>query len=142
LTLAMQSMPEEDRDRVAGAGWHLADARAATRDCASFREFIQRSAGELTVVKQIYAGVPSGWFSDRSACCLASGRPVVMQRTGFERWLPTGQGLFAFDDIDGAAAALAAIDADPAGHSSGARAIAEKHFDGHRVLADLLKQVM
>lgn len=142
LTLAMQSMPGDACERFTGAGWEMADAEAASRDCRSFRDFVQNSAGEISAVKQIYAGLPSGWFSDRSACYLASGRPVVMQRTGFEQWLPTGRGLFSFDDLDGAAAALATIDADPQGNAAAARGIAEKHFDSHRVLSELLDRVM
>jgi hypothetical protein len=142
LMLAMQSMPADARQRFTAAGWELASAESASRDCRAFRDFVQASAGELSAVKPIYAGVPSGWFSDRSACYLATGRPVVMQRTGFERWLPTGKGLFAFDDLDQAAAALAKIDTDPPAHAAAARDIAQRFFDSQKVLSDLLAAVM
>jgi hypothetical protein len=142
LMLAMQSMPAEARQRFTEAGWELANAESASRDCRSFRDFVQSSAGELSAVKPIYAGVPSGWFSDRSACYLASGRPVVMQRTGFEQWLPTGRGLFAFDNLDQATDALTQIDSDPAAHATAARDIAERYFDANQVLSELISCVM
>jgi hypothetical protein len=142
LMLAMQSMPADARQRFAEAGWEIGNAESASRDCRSFQDFVQTSAGEVSAVKSIYAGVPSGWFSDRSACYLASGRPVVMQRTGFEQWLPTGRGLFAFDDLDGAAAALAQIEADPIGHATAARDVADCYFDANKVLPDLLSRIM
>ena len=82
-----------------------------------------------------------GWFSDRSVCYLASGRPVVAQETGYSRYLPTGEGLLSFTDIDEAAAALATVRSDPARHARAARAIAEERFDSDRVLTDLLERV-
>jgi glycosyltransferase involved in cell wall biosynthesis len=115
---------------------------AATRTTDSFREFVAASAGEFTVAKQIYVGVPSGWFSDRSACYLATGRPVVTQSTGFEKWLPVGEGLLPFTSINDAAEALNRVADDASRHARAARAIAERHFDSRTVLTELLDAVM
>ena len=142
LTLAMESMPPDVKRQFESRGWTWADAEAATRTTESFREFVAASAGELTVAKEIYAAVPSGWFSDRSACYLATGRPVVTQSTGFEEWLPVGEGLMSFTSGDEAADALDRVSADPARHARAARAIAETHFDARQVLGELLDVII
>jgi hypothetical protein len=142
LHLAMESMPPAQQQQFESHGWTCGNAEAASRTCASFQEFIRASAGEFTVAKQLYNAVPSGWFSDRSACYLASGRPVVTQATGFGRWLPTGAGLFSFENTDEAAAALACVAEDYPSHALAARSIAEKHFDARKVLTELLERVM
>ena len=138
----MQSMPEEASRRFEAAGWHMMDPRAGSGDCRHFQRIIRDSAGELTVAKQIYSGIPSGWFSDRSACYLATGRPVVTQATGFEKWLPTGEGLFSFSSFDEAAAALDRIWSDHHRHRLAARRVASEYFDSNVVLNDLLDRVM
>jgi hypothetical protein len=142
LALAMESMPGDVKCQFESHGWHCIDAEAATRTCQSYQEFISKSAGEFTVVKQIYSGIPSGWFSDRSACYLATGRPVVTQASGFEQWLPAGEGLFAFENVEQAAQALETIRSDPTRHMQAARLIAEEHFDSRRVLGELLSAVL
>lgn len=141
LEMAMASIGKDDSAKFTAQGWTFTDAYEATKSIESFADFIQKRAGELTVAKQIYAGLPSGWFSDRSSCFLASGRPVITQSSGFEKWLPTGEGLFAFSDRDSAAAALREIDKDLPRHAKAARAIAEKYFDSRKVLKDLLDRV-
>jgi hypothetical protein len=142
LTLAMESMPDDMLSAFGSIGWDWADAETATRTTDSFREFVAASAGEFTVAKQIYVGVPSGWFSDRSACYLAIGRPVVTQSTGFEKWLPVGEGLLPFTSINDAAEALNRVADDASRHARAARAIAERHFDSRTVLTELLDAVM
>jgi hypothetical protein len=142
MSLAMQMMPPEQVERFSAHGWRMVDPESASRDCRAYQNFIGDSAGEFTVTKQIYAQLLSGWFSDRSAAYLASGRPVVTQSSGFEQWLPTGEGLFAFEDIDQAAAALQTIASDPPRHTAAARRIAERHFDSRKVLGELLDRVM
>ena len=142
LTLAMESMPGDMRSAFGSMGWGWTDAEDATRTTEAFREFVAESAGEFTVAKEIYAAVHSGWFSDRSACYLATGRPVVTQSTGFEKWLPVGEGLISFTSIDEAADALDRIASDPDRHTLAARAIAEQHFDSRVVLNELLDAVM
>ncbi len=83
----------------------------------------------------------SGWFSDRAACYLAAGRPVITQNTGFGRILPTGKGLFAVRNLDDTVAACAAIAADYDAHARAARQIAEDYFAAPRVLEELLSAV-
>jgi hypothetical protein len=142
MTLGMLAMPGDISERFSRAGWRLVDPQAATLACRSFADFLRNSAGEFTVAKEIYAGLPSGWFSDRSASYLASGRPVVTQATGFDQWLPVGEGLFSFTTADEAAAALTRISTDYPAHAAAARAIAAEHFDAAKVLASLLERVV
>lgn len=142
LRLAMDKLPPITRHSFVANGWEFESPFEASRDPRAFRNFIESSAGELTVAKQIYVDLPSGWFSDRSACYLMCGRPVVTQSSGFEKWLPTGAGLFAFKTIDEAAAALETIHVDHQLHCKAARRIAEEHFDSQKVLQALLDRVM
>ena len=142
LAIGMSSMSIDAKRQFTQHGWRLLDPEAATISCESYQRFIQDSAGEFTVAKEIYAGIPSGWFSDRSAAYLASGRPVVTQSSGFDRWLPTGDGLFSFNTIDDAANALETIAENYSHHSTDARRLAERYFDSKTVLIELLDQVI
>jgi hypothetical protein len=142
MTMGMLSMPTATAATFSIHGWKLVDPEEATASCGSYGDFIRASAGEFTVAKEIYAGLPSGWFSDRSSAYLASGRPVVTQASGFDRWLPTGEGLFSFEDVDQAAGTLNRIASDYETHSRGARNIAEKYFDSSRVLGSLLEAAL
>lgn len=126
-----------DRERLEQHGWSVQDASRLDPP-ARYRDYIRSSAGELTVAKDQYTKLRTGWFSDRSACYLAAGRPVVTQSTGFTSHLPTGEGLFSFDDVDGAAAALEEIAADYPRHAASALEIAREHFAHDRVLPGLL----
>jgi hypothetical protein len=143
LLLALRIHPDEtaDLEALSRCRWSLVDPDEVAGDPIRYRRFVQGSKGELGVAKTGYVVSRCGWFSDRSACYLASGRPVVAQRTGFERFLPTGEGLFVFDDAPGAAAATEEIARDYARHARAARAIAERHFDSARVLPRLLDRV-
>lgn len=105
---------------------------------ARFVDYVAGSAGEFTCANGGYVGTRCGWFPQRSACYLAAGRPVVLQATGFEDALPTGEGLFAVHTAEEAAAAIRAIRADYASHSRAARGIARDHLDSNLVLRDLL----
>jgi len=142
MTMGMASMPPETAKLFRQHGWKLVDPEQASVSCPSFAGFIQASAGEFTVAKEIYAGLPSGWFSDRGAAYLASGRPVVTQASGFEQWLPVGQGLFSFRDINEAADALKKIAADYPAHSLASRKISEFFFDSGLVLNELLSKCL
>jgi hypothetical protein len=122
-------------------GWRVLDPSVCAPDWRSYRAFIERSSGELSVAKETYVKAHTGWFSCRSACYLAMGRPVITQETGWSRHLPSGCGLLAFDDVPSAADALRRVAADPATHARAARAIAEEHFASDRVLNDMLAQV-
>ena len=123
---------------VTGRGWRLTDPRPISASMAAYADFIAASRGEFTVAKDIYVRPNSGWFSDRSACYLAAGRPVITMQTGFSKFYPVGAGLFEFSTMDEILAALAAIEADYAAHSKAARGLAEEHFASDRVIGRLL----
>ncbi|HKG39127.1 MAG TPA: hypothetical protein VKB25_09085 [Conexibacter sp.] len=133
--------PGETRDIAAlhQHGWVLIDAAHETETPDSYARFVRASAAELGIAKEGYVVSHCGWFSDRSACYLASGRPVVAQRTGWEHVLPEGEGLLGFDTAAEAADALAAVAAEPARHAAAARALAEERLDARRVLPALLE---
>ena len=121
-------------------GWGLADALAVSRDAERYRAYIQRSRAEFTVAKDQNVRLRSGWFSDRSACYLAAGRPVITQDTGFGHVLPTGKGLFAFRDLDDILVAVDTIETDYEGNRRAAREIAAEYFDAERVIGSLLER--
>ncbi|MCL6639931.1 MAG: hypothetical protein K6T92_01020, partial [Candidatus Rokubacteria bacterium] len=105
-----------------------------------YREFIQRSRGELGFAKAMYVETRSGWFSDRTQCYLASGRPAVVRDTGFGDVLPTGEGLLAFTSAAEAEQAMAAVEDDYDRHRRRAREIAAEYFDAEKVLRSLLER--
>jgi hypothetical protein len=92
------------------------------------------------VARDQYVRPNTGWFSDRSACYLAAGRPVITQETGFSKYLPTGRGLFGFTTIDDVVGAVEAIESDYAAHSRAAREIAADYFDATKVVAGIIDQ--
>lgn len=126
------------KERLASNGWELADPISATRTIESYREFIDGSYADLGIAKHAYVASRSGWFSDRSLCYLASGRPVLHQDTGFRDWLKTKDGVFAFSDIDDVISALERIDRDYERHAKAARAIAEREFEASSVIGQML----
>jgi hypothetical protein len=143
IVAALAIHPDEERDLalLAANGWTLVDPAQVTNTPDRYRAFVQGSKGEIGVAKSGYAASRCGWFSDRSVCYLASGRPVVAQETGFSRFLPTGDGLFPFETTDQACAAIEAVVSDYDRHSRHARAIAEHYFDASSVLPRLLEGV-
>ena len=120
-------------------GWRVLNPVHAAGDTARYRAFVQASGTEFMVAKNLYVDTNGGWFSDRSACYLASGRPVLAQRTGWR--LPEGRGLLGFSTLPEAAEGVRAIRADYAAHSRAAREIAEEHFDSDKVLPRLLAKL-
>ena len=138
--LAMLPLDETVRHKVEQAGWNLIDPRPVSADMTSYQAFIQGSRGEFTVAKDIYVRSNSGWFSDRSVCYLAAGRPVITMRTGFSKFYPVGRGLFEFSNDDEALAGIDAIAADYSVHSRAARALAQEYFAADRVLGRLLAE--
>ncbi|HEX5593770.1 MAG TPA: hypothetical protein VFX35_10530 [Solirubrobacterales bacterium] len=138
--LALGIHPDEkgDLEALDANGWELVDPYRVAGDPASYAGFVRGSRGELCVAKSGYVDSRSGWFSDRSACYLASGRPVVAQETGFSSRLPVGEGLLAFSTSTEAAAAVETIEADPARHARAARELAEEHLDSAEVLSRML----
>lgn len=138
VALAIHAAETDDLERLGAHGWRLADPRDAAGDPDAYQAYIRRSGAELMIAKSLYARSGCGWFSDRSICYLATGRPVIAQDTGIGGLLPTGEGLLTFTTPDEAAAAVEEVFADPARHARAARAIAEEHFDSDRVLGRLL----
>jgi hypothetical protein len=136
--LALASADPETIARVTRHGWRVLDAVTLTKDILPYRDYVLGSGAEFTVAKEQYVSARSGWFSDRSACYLAAGKPVITQDTGFGRVLPTGRGLLAFRTLDDAVRAVESVAADYAVHARGAREIAEQHFGAETVLAQLL----
>jgi len=124
--------------RLLDGGWSVRDSSMVTQDPWSYRDYIQSSKAEFSVAKQGYVSTRSGWFSDRSVAYLASGRPVVLQDTGFSDWLPAGSGLVAFNTPDQAVAGLDEINSRYRQHCRDARALAEEWFDASRVLSRLV----
>jgi hypothetical protein len=142
LALGIHADETSDLTALQANGWELIDPHTVAGSPDDYRRFIQGSKAEFGIAKSGYVVSGSGWFSDRSACYLASGRPVIAQDTGFGRRLPTGQGLFAFSDAEDVLGAVEELRSDYAVHRSAARQIAEEYFDSDRVLRALLKQVM
>ncbi len=121
-------------------GWRVVDAIAVSKDILPYREYILGSRAEFTVAKDQNIRLRSGWFSDRSACYLAAGKPVVTQDTAFGIIVPTGQGLFAFQTMDDILDAINAIESDYDGHCRAAREIAAEYFSTERVLGSLMNR--
>jgi hypothetical protein len=138
LIAQMGVKPEE----LTRHGWEVALGEVVSRTPQSYREFIQRSRGEFSVPKNGYVAMRGGWFSDRSVCYLASGRPVVIEDTGLADWLPVGEGLLTFRDPDGALRAVEAVNANYQRHRRAARRLAEEHFATDTVLPALLEAAM
>jgi hypothetical protein len=138
FTLAMDPPDAAVRALVTKAGWNLVDPGPISAEMDAYRDFISHSRGEFTVAKDIYVRPNSGWFSDRSVCYLAAGRPVVTMRTGFSKFYPVGRGLFEFTTEDEALAAIDTIVADYPTHSRAARELAREYFAADRVLGALM----
>jgi hypothetical protein len=119
-------------------GWNTVNAMEASRTPNEYRDFIQRSKAEFGVAKHTYVSTRSGWFSDRTECYLASGRPALVQDTGWTAHLPHGEGLLAFSSPDEALAGIDRINGDYARHAARAREIAAEHFDSKKILTTLL----
>ena len=130
------------RERMVQAGWHVVDGPSASVTPARYQQFIAESRGELSVAKQVYVAMRSGWFSCRSACYLAAGRPVVVQDTGFAATLPVGAGLLPFSSCEEAVAAILEVERDYARHAQAARDIAAEYFDGDTVLRALIEDAL
>jgi hypothetical protein len=128
-------------DRWKELGWSAVDSHAVSTTMDEYRAYIERSRGEFSVTKNLYSATRSGWFSCRSVCYLAAGRPVVVQDTGFSQFLPTGNGLFAFSTLEEAVMAIKEVESDYATHQVAAREIAMEHFRSERVLGKMLRQI-
>jgi hypothetical protein len=140
LEIALQiDLDDPDLADLRRHGWHIENPGVVSSP-DDYRAYVESSRGEFSCAKGGYVGTGCGWFSDRSVCYLAAGRPVILQATGFENLLPTGQGLFAVRTVEEAAEAVRAVRRDYAFHSTAARAIAQEHFDSDRLLRRLLAE--
>lgn len=139
LALGIDPAEQDDLSALRRHGWELTDPTQVASTPSAYRSFVQGSLLELGIAKHGYVTSSSGWFSDRSVCYLASGRPVVAQDTGFSSWLPTGSGVLSFRTAAEAAAALDEVAGDYERHRCAARSLAEDVFDSDRVLGELLE---
>lgn len=130
------------RELLLHKGWLLADPAEVCPDMDGYRSYIESSFAEWSVAKNAYVKGRPGWFSCRSACYLAAGKPVVVQDTGIPGVLPVGQGILVFTTLEEAASAIREVEADHARHSTAARAIAEEYFDSDKVLTRLLEDAL
>ncbi len=124
---------------LANHGWEVAPGEVISRTPASYREFIQNSRAEFSVPKNGYVKMRGGWFSDRSVCYLASGRPLLIEDTGLSDWLPVGEGVVTFRDVKGAATGVDRINSDYERQRCAARRLAEEVFATDKVLPVLLE---
>ena len=128
-------------DRFREVGWHDVSPEALSINPRHYVDYIRGSKGEFTVAKDQYVRLRTGWFSDRSACYLAAGRPVVTQQTGFTRLYGGEAGLFAFDSMADIVEAVGQINADYDRHCRAAREIAREFFEADTVLRSLLARI-
>jgi hypothetical protein len=118
--------------------WQFVNPITITQTIEAYQTFIAGSMADLGIAKNAYVASRSGWFSDRSTCYMAAGRPVLHQDTGFGDWLPTGEGIFSFSDMDEVLDALDRLDTDYERHARAARAIAEQYFEADKVIGRML----
>lgn len=138
LAMDVSSVPA-DLERLVACGWTVRDPFGVSKSVDAYRTYIQESKGEFSAAKDMNVRLRSGWFSDRSACYLAAGRPVVVQDTGFGDVLPTGLGLFAVSGIEDALEAVASIRADYGAQCRAARDLARKYFEPEATLRPMLE---
>jgi hypothetical protein len=138
--LIAANAPDPIQQRLKKGGWRLAQPFEISKDPWTYQDFIATSRAEFCVAKQGYVTTQCGWFSDRSSAYLGMGRPVIIQDTGFSAFLPCGKGLLCYRSPDEAMAAIKVLRQDYGAHASMAREIAEEHFDGLRVLSELLER--
>jgi hypothetical protein len=136
--LATDIKDEKTREKFLQNGWRFRRPHEMSVDYWQYRDYIRRSKAEFTVAKDQYVRLHTGWFSDRSACYLAAGRPVITQQTGFTDHYGNSGGLFAFRSLGEIAEAVREINADYKKHSRAARAVACETFEAEKVVGDLL----
>jgi hypothetical protein len=141
LALDIDDAETRDLDLLRAHGWGLVDPGRVACDPVVYQRYVAASKAEFVVAKNLYVDTRSGWFSDRSACYLASGKPVVAQDTGLDGLYPLGEGLVTFRTVEEAAAAVHEITGDYERHARVARELAEAYFDSDLVLANLVGAV-
>jgi hypothetical protein len=141
IALDIHSADNRDLDLLYKNGWVIKDPRQLVPDPDMFRSYVQNSGAEFSVAKSTYVDTHSAWFSDRSVRYLASGKPVLIQDTGFSHVYPVGEGLLAFNTMEEAIAGAKSISENYASHCRAARSLAETWFDSDKVLAAMLDQI-
>jgi len=134
------TVSDEVQIRLQQHGWRQRNSLDISRDIIGYRNYIQQSRGEFTVARDQYVRPNTGWFSDRTACYLAAGRPVITQETGFSKFLPNGKGLFGFKTMEDILRAVDAIESDYEGNCRAARDIAAEYFAAEKVLGSLMRR--
>jgi hypothetical protein len=142
IALAIDSVEHAAAEQLRHDGWRVLDPGPLASDPSRFRDYVQSSAAELSVAQGIYVQTACGWFSDRTTRYLASGRPAIVQDTGFSAELPVGAGLLAFTSEGEALSALREVEHHYDEHARAAREIAEEHFDSARVVGAVLEEVL
>ena len=127
-------------EELRALGWTILEAGEALPDHRTYHEFLRTSKAEWSIAKHGYVAARTGWFSCRTACYLALGRPAVVQETGWSEYIPAGEGLLAFSTLEEGVDAIADINDHYAEHQAAARALAEQFFEAKKVCADLLVQ--
>jgi hypothetical protein len=142
LEIALDIHPADGRDSAALAehGWRLVDPKVAVPDPSSFHHYVQTSGAEFSAAQGVYVATESGWFSDRTARYLASGKPALVQDTGFGRTYPVGDGLLGFRTLPEAVEGVTQITRGYEHHCRAARALAEEYLDSDKVLGQLLNE--
>ena len=140
--LMVSNIPELEKRQIVNARWKFLDPLTTITDAVAYKNFIEHSGSEFSVAKETYVKSNSGWFSCRSACYLAAGKPVIAQETGWSQNIPTGNGLFAFTDMPSAMDAIRAVISNYKEHVKCAQEIASAYFDSNNVLNDLLKKII
>jgi len=141
--IALQIHPADQKDLNAlrAYGWHISDPDEAARSPEAFRNFVQSSGAEFSVAQGIYVETNSGWFSDRTVRYLASGKPALLQDTGFSGQYPVGRGLLTFRTVNEAVESAKRIAQDYPDHCKAARQIAEEYFDAKKVIRDMASEI-
>lgn len=141
IALNIHPADERDLNLLREHAWQIVDPKVVAPDPAAFRRYVETSGAEFSVAQGIYVETASGWFSDRTVRYLASGKPALVQETGFSRNYPVGDGLLPFSTLDEAIAGAESIARDYDHHCRAARAIAEEYFDSDKVLGRLIEEV-
>ena len=123
-------------------GWHIRDPIAVSKDPWTYQRYIQNSRAEFSVAKHGYVFSKCGWFSERSAAYLASGRPVITQDTGFSDWLNVDRGVIPFNNPHEAVIAIDNLNASYDEHQKASRELAAEYFEASKVLSRLLDSAM
>jgi len=126
--------------RLRSYGWGRVGSIEMSRDVDCYREYILQARGEFTVARDQYVRPKTGWFSDRSVCYLAAGRPVITQETGFSKFIPSGKGLFGFKTMEDILTAVDSIESDFEGNCGAAREIAAEYFAAEKVVGSLMER--